>query len=91
MVDTNFMTRGYINMSLDRTLEGRRIELMWCNDPHTKLRPGSRGTIKWERFDDVWAEEHIAVAWDDGSNLNLLKGQDHYKVFPEGEGGEEDE
>ena len=75
-------------MGLDKTLEGRRIELTWCDDPYTKLKPGSRGTIKWERYDDLWAEEHVAVDWDDGSTLKLLRGRDHFKLFTEGEGEE---
>ena len=75
-------------MGLDKTLEGRRIELVWSDDPYTKLTPGSRGTVKWEKHDDIWVEESIAVSWDDGSNLRMLKGQDQYKIFPEGEGEE---
>ena len=78
-------------MGLDKTLEGRRIELTWCDDPYTKLKPGSRGTIKWERYDDLWTEEHVAVDWDDGSTLKLLRGRDHFKLFTEGEGEEENE
>ena len=72
-------------MSLDRTLEGRRIELIYTTDPYTKLEKGDLGTIKWERNNDLWNEDVISVSWDSGSNLSLIRGKDSFKILPEGE------
>ena len=72
-------------MSLNRTLEGRRIELIYTTDPYTKLEKGDLGTIKWERNNDLWNEDVISVSWDSGSNLSLIRGKDSFKILPEGE------
>lgn len=47
-------------------LRGRRIRLIRCNDPYTKLRPGATGTIQFT--DDAGT---VHVKWDDGSTLGL--------------------
>ena len=31
-------------MPIDETRKGRRVELVSCDDPYTKLRPGDKGT-----------------------------------------------
>jgi hypothetical protein len=72
-------------MSLDRTLEGRRIRLMYCEDPYTKLQEGDLGTIKWQRLDDLWGDTVTAVNWDSGSTLSLIEGKDGFTILPEGE------
>ena len=51
-------------MSLDRTLEGRRIRLTHTTDSYTKLKKGDLGTIKWERLDDLWGDDIVSVKWD---------------------------
>ncbi len=75
-------------MSLDRALEGRRIRLIYTNDPYTKLEKGDLGTIKWERLDDLWGDDVVSVKWDSGSSLSLIRGRDAFTILPEGEEAE---
>lgn len=72
-------------MSLDRTLEGRRIRLTHTTDVYTKLKKGDLGTIKWERLDDLWGDDIVSVNWDSGSTLSLIRGRDAFVILPEGE------
>ena len=72
-------------MSLDKTRAGRRVQLIYSDDPYTKLKKGDLGTIKWERLDDLWGDDSISVNWDSGSTLSLISGRDSYTVLPEGE------
>ena len=72
-------------MSLDRTLAGRRIKLIYSDDPYTKLKEGDLGTVKWERYDDLWGDDSISVNWDSGSTLSLIRGRDAFHLLPEGE------
>ena len=69
-------------MSLDKTLEGRRVRLINTNDQYTKLKTGSLGTVKYESYDELWLEEKLAVDWDDGSRLQLIRGADHWEILP---------
>lgn len=50
---------------IDYSLRGQRVELIYTNDPYTKLRPGDRGTIKFELHDS------LSVMWDSGSALSM--------------------
>ncbi len=50
------------------------ITLIHTSDPYTKLERGSRGKLMRRRR-DPWGEV-IDVAWDDGSTLSLVKGED---------------
>ena len=70
-------------MSLDKTLEGRRVRLLHTNDQYTLLKPGSLGTVKYETYDELWLEEKIAVDWDNGSSLRLIAGADHWEILKE--------
>ena len=72
-------------MALDKTLQGRRIELIYSDDPYTKLKKGDQGTIKYERYDDLWGDEFVSVHWDSGSTLSLIRGRDSFNILPEGE------
>jgi hypothetical protein len=56
-------------------LQGRRVRLICCDDPHTLLRPGTRGRVT---FVDGLGTVH--VAWDDGSRLGLIPGVDRWEV-----------
>jgi hypothetical protein len=49
-----------------KALEGRTIQLLRCNDPHTSLRPGARGTVTF--VDDMGT---VHVDWEDGQKLGL--------------------
>jgi hypothetical protein len=52
------------------------VELLHTSDPHTGLRTGDRGLLK-RRRNDPWGEV-IDVAWDNGSTLSLVKGEDRW-------------
>jgi hypothetical protein len=56
-------------------LQGRRIRLISCDDPHTWLQPGTGGLVT---FVDGLGTVH--VAWDDGSRLGLIPGVDQWEV-----------
>jgi hypothetical protein len=59
-----------------RDLEGRRVELVACDDPWTKLEPGERGTVSF--VDDVGT---VHVTWDSGSRLGLVEAAgDRFRV-----------
>lgn len=49
---------------------GDRVELVRTDDPHTRLRPGDRGTVR--RVRSQVGETVVNVAWDGGSTLSLL-------------------
>ncbi len=59
-------------------LKGKRIELISITDPYTNLRPGDRGTVDF--VDDMGT---IHVAWDNGSTLGLVPGEDQYRFVNE--------
>jgi hypothetical protein len=69
-------------------LQGRRVRLISCDDPHTRLQPGTRGRVT---FVDGLGTVH--VAWDDGSRLGLIPGVDQWEVdaadAPDGDGGDD--
>jgi len=68
--------------SLDRTNEGRRVELIYTNDPYTKLRSGAKGTYEFEIKQTNPLENAHSIKWDDGSNLMMVRG-DQWKFIEE--------
>lgn len=65
---------------IDRTLTGRRVELVSTSDPYTDLRAGDKGSVVF--VDDVGT---VHVKWDAGSSLGLIPGEDRYRLLTEGE------
>lgn len=60
---------------------GARVELIHMDDPYNKkLVPGSRGTVI--QVDDIGT---IHVAWDCGSSLGVVYGEDSCRVIKDGE------
>ena len=58
---------------------GTRVELIHMNDPwNTRLHEGCRGTVV--AVDDIGT---IHVAWDCGSSLGVVYGEDSCKVVTE--------
>lgn len=55
---------------------GTRIRLISTSDPYTTLTQGAEGTI--ELIDDAGT---IHVAWDEGSHLGLIPGEDTYQIL----------
>lgn len=49
-------------------LRGQRVVLVHTSDPHTRLRPGTPGTVR--RHDQQ--SNTVTIAWDDGSTLSML-------------------
>ena len=68
---------------------GARIELVACDDPYTRLVPGSRGTVTGSGSipaavtGHAYSSGQIHVRWDDGSTLMLLEGEDTWRVIDE--------
>ena len=60
--------------------KGTRVELVQMNDPYTSLVPGDQGTVS-----DIDDTGTVFVAWDRGSSLGLVFGEDHYKKVVENE------
>ncbi|MHA1834128.1 MAG: DUF4314 domain-containing protein [Candidatus Baldrarchaeia archaeon] len=55
---------------------GDRVELVYIDDPYTKLKPGDRGTVV--SIDDLGT---IHVKWDNGARLGLIPGRDSFKII----------
>jgi hypothetical protein len=69
------MIKPYQLEQLQKTFPiGSRIELIAMDDPYTKLIPGDQGTVT--HIDDIGT---VFVAWDKGSSLGLVYGEDRYK------------
>jgi hypothetical protein len=64
----------------ERYPTGARVELVHMNDPYNKkLIPGCKGTVRY--VDDIGT---IHVAWDCGSSLGVVYGEDSCRVIEEG-------
>jgi len=68
---------------IDRTRAGTRVKLIYCSDPYTQLQSGDLGTIKYDRFDDVFGDDTTSIAWDSGSSLTMISGKDQYEIVKE--------
>lgn len=53
---------------------GCRVELVYMNDPYSKLRPGERGTVRC-----IDSTGTVFVDWDSGSGLGVVYGVDYIK------------
>lgn len=49
-----------------KTLKGRRVRLVRCNDTGSRIAPGTLGTV--DLVDDLGT---LHVSWDDGHKLGL--------------------
>jgi hypothetical protein len=70
-------------VSTDLPTAGDRVELMRCDDPYTRLAPGTKGTVTLvsEPLRFFNNEEVVHVRWDDGSTLSLIRGVDSYRII----------
>jgi hypothetical protein len=50
---------------------GTRVELIYMDDPYSKLKPGDQGTVSF--VDDIGT---IHINWDSGSSLGAAYGVD---------------
>ena len=60
------MSKVQFARHVDRSIEGKRVKLVRCNDPYTRLRPGALGTVLM-----VDAMGTVHVNWDNGACLGL--------------------
>lgn len=68
-------------MAFETNLKGRRIKLIRTDDQYTDLKSGDMGTIELVNVSESpRMESQIFVEWDNGSNLMLLVGVDHYEI-----------
>ena len=68
-------------MAFETNLKGRRIKLIRTDDQYTDLKSGDMGTIELVNVSESPVmESQIFVEWDNGSNLMLLVGVDHYGI-----------
>ena len=68
-------------MAFETNLKGRRIKLIRTDDQYTDLKSGDMGTIELVNVSESpGMESKIFVEWDNGSNLMLLVGVDHYEI-----------
>jgi len=59
---------------------GQRVELIKMDDPYSKLKPGTQGTV--EHIDNTGT---VFVNWDTGSKLGLIPDVDEYRMLSEDE------
>lgn len=57
---------------------GQRVRLVYTSDPYSDLPVGSEGTVM---FVDALGTVH--VAWDSGSTLGLIPGEDKWVITPD--------
>jgi len=73
-----FPSAGLIESLRSRWPVGSRVELVSLSDPYPgKLVPGSLGSVSF--VDDAGT---VHVAWDCGSGLGLVYGEDHFRAAP---------
>lgn len=56
--------------------KGTRVELVYMDDPYTKLTPGLKGTVRF--IDDMGT---IFIDWDNGSGLGVVYGVDSIRII----------
>jgi hypothetical protein len=57
-------------------LVGKRVRLIRCTDPYTKLTTGDEGVVDY--IDDMGT---VFVKWDNGSSLGLIHGEDEWNYL----------
>lgn len=74
----------YLKKYIDNIIEnsksfvGRRVKMVFTQDPFTNLKPGDMGTIS--HIDDAGT---IFASWDCGSGLGLIPGIDSFEIIDE--------
>ena len=73
------LPKGVLESLRQKYQKGTRVELVYMNDPYNKkLVPGCKGTVKF--VDDTGT---IFVAWDCGSGLGVVYGEDSCRIIEE--------
>jgi len=70
-------------LPIDESNKGRRVELVSCDDPYTKLRPGDKGTYEYTMTTGDGRDRMIqhSIKWDSGSTLMMVGGHDSFKFL----------
>jgi hypothetical protein len=71
----NFPSKETVEAVRRQYPKGTRVELVQMSDPYSKLSPGDRGRVKF--VDDTGT---VFVAWDRGSGLGVVYGEDVIKA-----------
>lgn len=79
-----FHDKAYVERLRAQYPDGTRIELIYTDDPYTRLRPGDRGTVR--HVDDTGT---LHTDWDSGSTLGLVAGVDDFKKLSPQDGSSE--
>jgi len=67
--------------NIDESDKGRRVELILCDDPHTKMEPGMKGTYQMCFRQLNALENQYCIDWDNGSKLMLIAGVDEFRFL----------
>ena len=67
------------------TQVGDRVELLHCDYPHTRLRPGDRGTVTLVNTSRTFGT-YVYVQWDSGPTFALVAGKDVWRVISDESG-----
>lgn len=79
----NTPSREIITQLRERYPAGTRVELVKMDDPYTKiLKPGCLGTVQF-----VNSIGTLQVAWDCGSSLGVVYGEDEVRIVDGGSNG----
>ena len=71
-----FPSKEIVERIRQRYPKGARVELVYMNDPYTKLKSGDRGTVSF--VDDIGT---VFVKWDNGSGLGVAYGEDTIRTI----------
>ena len=63
-----------ISELVKKELLGKRVRLIYCSDPYTRLTAGDEGVVDF--IDDLGT---VHVKWDNGSSLGLVAGEDRWE------------
>ncbi len=66
---------------INTTNAGKRVELVYTEDPYTQLKPGDKGTYQAVLIQNHPFENQHLIKWNNGSRLILLEGVDKFKFI----------
>ena len=70
------ISKETLAMLREKYPEGTKVELVYMDDPYTKLTTGDKGMVRC--VDDIGT---IHISWDCGSSLGAVYGVDIVKII----------